>query len=271
LALLASFAALGLLAVPASAAKLRIHESVRSKSTSAQFDSVTATCPKGEGAISGGYTVPEFSANTGLFFASGSFLGDGGWQASVSQIGDDLEDGFVTSFAYCAKLGKDVVTRGDTTDISNGTFTDLTASCKRKESIISGGWALSTGPDTSALVTRSLKQGKRSWKITGGTTVGTGTLIAIADCVPKKGAPDLVTRKGQGPVSGATSTVTASCRKNEQVVSAGFSSNTVFLPFEFHRGGKRTWGTKGATFGDPGTATVAAYCEKLKKKRKGRR
>jgi hypothetical protein len=271
LALLASFAALGLLAVPASAAKLRIHESVRSKSTSAQFDSVTATCPKGEGAISGGYTVPEFSANTGLFFASGSFLGDGGWQASVSQIGDDLEDGFVTSFAYCAKLGKDVVTRGDTTDISNGTFTDLTASCKRKESIISGGWALSTGPDTSALVTRSLKQGKRSWKITGGTTVGTGTLIAIADCVPKKGAPDLVTRKGQGPVSGATSTVTASCRKNAQFVSASFSSNTVFMPCDFHHAWNRTWGTKGATFGDPGTATVAAYCEKLKKKRKGRR
>lgn len=256
-------AALALLAAPASAG-LKIHESVRSKPTSAHFDSVTATCPKGEGAISGGYTVPEFSSLTGFYFASGSFL-DRGWQASTTQVGDPLKEGFVTSFAYCAKLGKDVVTRGDTTDISNGTFADLTVSCKRKESLVSGGWALSTGTDSVAVVFQSLKQGKRSWKVSGETTTGTatGTLIAFADCVPKKEAPDLVTRKDSGPVSGASSTVTSSCRKNEQVVSAGFTSNTFFEPFEFHRGAKRTWGVRGATFGNDGTATVTAYCEKL--------
>ena len=86
--------------------------------------------------------------------------------------------------------------------------------------------------------------------------------VALADCVPSKGAPDLVTRKGQAPVTGTDSTVTASCRKSEQVVSAGFTSDTAFVPFAFHRGSKRNWGVRGATFGSDGTGKVFAYCEK---------
>ena len=96
-----------LLAGDTASASLKIHESRRSKPTSAQFDSVTATCPKGEAAISGGYTVPQFSSLSGFFQSTGSFLNEDGWQASVSQLGDTTKDGFVTAFAYCSKLGKD--------------------------------------------------------------------------------------------------------------------------------------------------------------------
>ena len=255
-------------AVPATAS-LKIHQSRRSKPTSAAFDGVTATCPRGEGAISGGYEVPQASAITGIFEPWGSFLGDDdGWQASVAQLGDELKDGFVTSFAYCAKLGKDVTTRGESTDISNGAFSDLTASCKRKETLISGGWAVSARLGTSALVFQSLKQGARSWTVSGRTTTtGTASLIALADCVPSKKAPDLVTRKHQETVNGTDSTVVASCRKSEQVVSGGFTSNTAFIPFIFHRGTRRTWGARGATLGSAGTGTTFAYCEKLAKPR----
>ena len=91
---------------------------------------------------------------------------------------------------------------------------------------------------------------------------GTGTLIVIADCVPKKEAPDLVTRKDSGTVTDDGSTVTSSCKKKEQAVSAGFTSNTDFEPFEFHRGAKRTWGIRGQTFIADGKATVLTYCEK---------
>ncbi len=264
--LIGAIVALAFTAVPADAA-LRIHESVRSKTTSARFDAVTATCPKGEGAISGGYTVPQFSTITGLFSPFGSFLGDGGWQASVSQAGAEAKEGRLTSFSYCAKLGKDVVTRGDTTTVDEGGFTDLTASCKRSEAIVSGGWAISAPSDTQAQVFRSQKQGERSWKISGGATVGGATLIVIADCVPKRKAPDLATRKGKVKVSGPVSTVTSPCRKNEQAVSAGFTTNTFFVPFEFHRGAPRTWGMRGAVFGPDGNATVFAYCEKTGKSR----
>ena len=246
---------------------LKIHESRRSKPTSAQSDAVTATCPKGEAAISGGYDVPQFSTLTGLFQSTGSFPNEDGWQASISQLGDDPKEGFVTAFAYCSKLGKDVVTTGDTTSLGTGEFTDLTASCKRNQEIVSGGWAFSARLGSSVSLLASVKQGNRSWRITGGMNTGTGTLIVIADCVPKKEAPDLVTRKDSGPVTDKGSTVTSSCKKKEQAVSAGFTSNTDFLPFEFHRGAKRTWGIRGQTFFADGKATVLTYCEKTGKSR----
>ena len=96
---------------------------------------------------------------------------------------------------------------------------------------------------------------------------GTGTLIALADCLPKGKAPDLATRKGSGEVTDKGSTVTSFCKKKEQAVSAGFTSNTDFAPFEFHRGAKRTWGISGQTFFADGKATVLTYCEKTGKSR----
>ena len=66
----------------------------------------------------------------------------------------------------------------------------------------------------------------------------------------------------------AQNTMFASCRRDEQVVSGRFTSNTVFVPFEFHRASKRKWGISGETFGFvPGTVTTFAYCEKLAKPR----
>ena len=253
-------------AVPATAS-LRIHQSRRSKPTSMRSDAVTATCPKGEGPISGGYAVPQFSSLTGFFQSTGSFPNESGWQASISQLGDNLEDGFVTSFAYCAKLGKDVVTTGDSTSLGTGEFTDLTASCKRNQSIVSGGWAFSAQLGASTSLLASVKEGDRSWRVTGGMNTGTGSLIVIADCVPKKKAPDLVTRKDTGKVTDGGSTVTSSCRDKEQAVSGGFTSNTDFQAFEFHRGAKRTWGMRGQTFLADGKAAVFAYCEKVTKHR----
>ena len=167
----------------------------------------------------------------------------------------------MTAFAYCSKLGKDLVTAGDSTSLGTGEFTDLTASCKRNQEIVSGGWAFSTTPGNSVSLLASVKEGKRSWRVTGDST-GTGTLIALADCVPKGKAPDLVTRKNSGPVTDDGSTVRSSCKKKEQAVSAGFTSNTDFEPFEFHPGGKRTWGMRGQTFIADGKATVLTYCEK---------
>jgi hypothetical protein len=258
------------LALASSAsAELKIHESRRTKPTSAQNDAVTATCPKGESAISGGYTVPRLSSITGLFQPTGSFPNENGWQASVSQIGSDLKEGFVTSFAYCAKLGKDIETTGDSTSLGTREFTDLTATCKRNQRIVSGGWAFSASLGSSSSLLASVKQGSRSWRVTGGMNTGTGTLIVIADCAPKNKAPDLVTRKDTGKVTSDVSTVTSSCKKKEQAVSAGFSSNTRFEPFEFHRGAKRTWGMRGEALIADGRAAVFTYCEKKDKKRGG--
>ena len=71
----------------------------------------------------------------------------------------------------------------------------------------------------------------------------------LADCVPSKGAPKLVTRSSTDPTSDGT--MFASCKRGEQVVSGGINTDTVFVPFEFHRASKRKWGVSGEAFGSP--------------------
>jgi hypothetical protein len=260
-----------LVLVAGQANALAIHESKRTETMSTAFDSVTSTCPKGEGAVGGGYTVPPFNGGSAFFVPAGSFLGDGrGWQASAQAFGEgaDLDGQTITSFAYCSKLGKKVVVRGDSTDVSDGTFSDVTASCKRGESLLSGGWAISSPPGTAPLVQKSIKQGKRSWRAFGGMTTGSGTLIALADCVPAKKAPKLVARKGSSDVSGEAAEVDASCRQNEKVLSAGYTSDGAYFPFDFHRDTKQTWLSTGTVFSGPGTtAKVIAYCVRSRRER----
>jgi hypothetical protein len=254
-----AFAALVLVVGPADAA-LRIHETVRTEQMSQDNDAVVAGCQKGEAPISGGFRTPSF--NTPLFDATASFLGDGGWQASAQRRLGDLKDGFITSFAYCAKLGKKVETRGESASFDEGASGNLTASCKRSETLLSGGWAIVGSADDQGLVLQSQKTGKRSWTVFGDATSGTITVVALADCVPSKGAPELVTRKSRKDSS--QETIFASCKRDEQVVSGGFTSNSVFVPFEFHRASKRKWGMSGKSFSPvPGTVTTFAYCEQL--------
>ena len=135
IALLVGACAALVLAVPASAG-LKIHESVRTEPMSQDNDAVIAPCPKGEAPISGGFRTPSF--DTPLFVATASFLGDGGWQASAQRRLGDLEDGSITSFASCSKLGKKVESRGETTSLEAGSSANLTASCKRSETLLSG-------------------------------------------------------------------------------------------------------------------------------------
>jgi hypothetical protein len=271
--LLAFFAALAPAAGAASAAKLRIHESTRTKLITLQFDAVTASCPKGEAPISGGYDVPDqISEPNAAYFPTASFLADGGWQAASMLAGGDLEENSLSSTAYCAKLGRDVVERGETTPLDGATITDLTAVCKRSETVISGGWAISISPDSFGFVRGSVRSGRRSWKITGGLTGGSGTLVALADCVPNSEAPDLKARKQTTTSEPGATQAPASCRRGEQVVSAGFTSDLADIPFEFHRDTKRTWTNNGIAFtGKAVDETTIAYCQKLGKKRRNHR
>ena len=255
--LLAAACATLALAAPASGS-LKIDESVRTEPMSQDNDAVVAPCPKGEAPISGGFRTPGF--NTPLFIATASFLGDGGWQASAQRRLGNLADGSITSFAYCSKLGKKVVSRGETTSLEAGSSSNLTASCKRSETLLSGGWALAGSGQ--GLVLQSQKTGGRSWTVFGRVTSGSVTLVVLADCVPSKGAPKLVTRSSIDPTSDGT--MFASCKRGEQVVSGGINTNTTFVPFEFHRASKRKWGVSGEAFGSPGQVKTFAYCEKLR-------
>lgn len=264
---LALCASLALLAAPASAS-LKIHESTRTEAITLQFDAVTASCPRGEAPISGGYDVPNPLTSDNLYFPTGSFIGDDGWQASSTLSAGDLGENALSSTAYCAKLGKDVVIRGESVSLDGPASTDLTAVCKRSEKVISGGWAVSAHADSFGTVLGSQRSGKRSWKIRGVITGGTGTLIVLADCVPAEEAPKLKARERTTPTNPAGVTAApASCEKGEQVVSAGFETESAYLPFEFRRDTKRKWVSTGVDFGDQVDATTIVYCERLDKSR----
>ena len=185
-----------------------------------------------------------------------------GWQASAKLAAGDIGENLLTSVAYCSALGKDVTTRSDSADLSGSTFTDLTAVCKRSEVAISGGWALSTS-NGYGLLLKSLRAGKRSWTINGGMQVGSGTLIVFANCLPEKEAPKIVTRKRTAEVvAGEALDASASCKKGEEAISAGYSSKDAIVPYELRRDGKRRWTNIGAPFSESGKEKTLIYCVK---------
>ena len=262
-ALLAAVALMAAAAPPA-VASLKIHESSRSQLVTSQFASVTASCRKGEAPISGGYDIPNPITDGNFFLPFGSFLGETGWLVSARLAAGDLGENSLTSTVYCARLGKKMKTRGETTPIDAGTSTDLTAVCKPSETVVSGGWAIVTNSSGSGLVLESVRSGKRGWTVSGGMTSGTGTLVALADCAPSDKAPKLAARRQTSPIAAASTTsAPASCKRGEQVVAAGFKSDSAFVPYEFRRDTKHSWTNDGVAFGDAGDATTIVYCEKL--------
>ena len=245
--------ALVLIAAAPTSHGLRISESSRTEQIDQAFDGVTATCPRGEAPLSGGYQIPNPLLEDNYYLPMGTFpAGDDGWQTSAKLAAGDIGENVLTSVAYCSALGKDVKTRSDSVDLSGSTFTDLTAVCKRSEVAISGGWALSTN-NGYGLLLKSLRAGKRSWTINGGMTGGSGTLLVFANCLPEKETPKIVTRKRTADiVTGEALDASASCNKREEAISAGYSSKAAIVPYELRRDGKRKWTNIGAPFSESG-------------------
>jgi hypothetical protein len=150
-----------------------------------QTESVAAKCPKGTKAVSGGFSTefePGAPGQSLIINEDSSRSGRREWTVTGSNIAGD--DGTLTAQVNCRE-GKRLKTR-QASELVSGPGpdqADITAKCKRRERVVSGGY---TGPPLEsggALVEASHRVGKRGWKvsaITGATN--TEEVTAFAYC-----------------------------------------------------------------------------------------
>jgi hypothetical protein len=158
-----------------------------------QFDTATATCPKGTRLFSGGFEadpiVPGGGDTPALRVSESRKAGNRAWEASAFSNGNVPGD--LTAYAYC-RDGKGLKTKQTSTTLTQKVpdmdFKDITARCKRKQRAVSGGF---TSPEVASETTprfvSSRKLGRRGWGVAafiGGTGL-TIDFTAYAYCEKK--------------------------------------------------------------------------------------
>jgi len=141
-----------------------------------QFDTTTATCPRGTKAFSGGFEAEPLDTvgdTPALTVSESHRTGKRTWEASAFSNGN--EPGDLAAYAYCREGGKKLKAKQASTTISSDTTesADIQARCKRRQRVVSGGFG---SPDDSGEATprflTSSKRGKRAWGVeafVGGT------------------------------------------------------------------------------------------------------
>ena len=128
---------------PASAPPPSVHQVFQAKTlASAQIGPVTATCPSGELALSGGWaTSPSLGAYPVVFKSSRN--GSAGWSIFVQYTGTTV----VTAYALCLKnaAGATVTERAETGLVHAQSSGWQSASCNRGENVVGGGFSGYTG------------------------------------------------------------------------------------------------------------------------------
>jgi hypothetical protein len=258
--------------------------------------SATATCPKGQTPIAGGWNSPGSVRQSFLTVYSSTRSGKRGWTISA------VINGFVTppatqfklnltAYAYC-RAG--TALRSQTKAVSlpliqnNFNFVTATAKCPKGTVAISGGFQI-PAPNTSTAgwVHQSSRQSTRSWSasVTAATTNSTPAMnvTTIAYCAPGTApatrkttvpAPPSDTPPGAPtPTPGAAPIVAKSpkCGGGLQMISGGFRSPSVIatpqpstIPFIYESrrlGSKGPWQTSMFNSGtNPTTLTSVGYC-----------
>jgi hypothetical protein len=113
------------------------------------------------------------------------------WSASGLVFGDS--PGTFTAFVYCDKSEPGLKVKSRTIAIGSFENGSVTARCKRKTQLVSGGFASSAlaevmtagFPGPSVIVYESQREGKRRWTATGLAGFGGGDLTAYAYCKKK--------------------------------------------------------------------------------------
>jgi len=256
--------------------------------------SATATCPKGQTPVAGGWNSPGSVRQSFLTVYSSTRSGKRGWIVSA------VINGFVTppatqwklnltAYAYCragAALKQQVKTASLPLVQNDGAFLTATAKCPKATTALSGGFRLpAPNTGTAGWVHQSSRQSARSWSasVTAFTVVSTPSLpvTTIAYCAPgttpgttKKTtvpAPPSDTPPGAPtPTPGAPPTV-AKSPKCSNMIGGGFrspsviatpSASTVPFIYESRRLGRSgPWKTSMFNSGvNPTTLTSVGYC-----------
>jgi hypothetical protein len=148
-------------------------------------ESLTAKCPRGTKAVSGGFDNPDAfsmgSSGAFMFTYESSKQGKRRWIASASNRSN--EETTYEAFVYCREGPKLRTKRRQGTVGSDEEF-EIVAKCGRQQRVVSGGFELGEpeldGEGSSAVESRKL--GKRRWIVAGTNTADATTVTAFAYC-----------------------------------------------------------------------------------------
>ncbi len=166
----------------------------KSKTTSIgldESDSVSARCPKGGEAVSGGFITQEEDEDTDPFPFESRRVGKRKWQ--VSAINFRPEPAEFTAIAYCAKEKLGLKTRSATSTVTeNGEVVSAEARCKKGTKALSGGFsglfAYPVGDFLETYPFQSMRSGGRRWSAAAAGYASGGQSVdwtAFAYCLDK--------------------------------------------------------------------------------------
>ncbi|UJA19256.1 hypothetical protein HJD18_02925 [Thermoleophilia bacterium SCSIO 60948] len=228
---------------------------------------VNAECPKGKAPVSGGFRLdPDDGA---LMNNSLEGVGDGkkSWTANTATFGGS---GRSTVFAYCARFAKNMAFRSDRTTLDYGESATVTATCRRGERVMSGGYAFVNSGTPFSVVTQSFRAGARAWSAEAFNFVENRptTFLVFAHCRPEGKVPALRTVRQTEPFNddGSPTDVAATCPRGRYALSGGYRTpgeDFTWVVNESRREGSGGWtAAAGGASGGDDEFTVFAYCAK---------
>ena len=147
-----------------------------------QTRTATATCPKGNRLLAGGFQRTNFVTRGGNYVTESRAASDRSWQVSGGAFGNF--GGELTAIAYCLKSGGPLISEVDSqTELPVGqSATTTTPACSPGSSMVGGGF--STTPSGPALVSSAYFNNDGSWAATAYNEFGpNATLSAQAYCM----------------------------------------------------------------------------------------
>jgi hypothetical protein len=147
--------------------------------------SVTARCPRGNEAVSGGFSTD--SVDEFVWVVASKRIGKRKWQSEFVNPTDD-PIGF-TSFAYCDKSEPRLKQRSEAITVESPNTASVTAKCRRGRSLFSGGFdgGFSEADSVFPFVNGSRRSGRRGWEVTAALGMSNpAEITAYAYCDKKK-------------------------------------------------------------------------------------
>jgi hypothetical protein len=150
------------------------------------YISVTARCRRGQEAVSGGFA--NSATDEFVLPLVSKRIGKRKWEVAFSNLSAVLFD--VTAYVYCDKSEPRLKERSETITVESPNIESVTARCKRKHRVVSGGFEaeFSESGFIFPSVHTSRRDGKRGWEATGAVGMSEpAEITAYAYCEPKEG------------------------------------------------------------------------------------
>ncbi len=113
-----------------------------------QTKTVTATCPKGQSLVSGGFQRTDFRSDGGDYVTESHAVGTNAWVVSGHAYGTG--SGELTAIAYCARMKRPILTEVASSPApvgAGGSATTTTPTCPAGKRLVTGGFSLNGSTD----------------------------------------------------------------------------------------------------------------------------